>query len=66
MKKKIIRQIVKSRQANQLSTIKAAELAEVSQATWWRIENEKQNASYEVLFRMLDALGVKWTIKLSP
>lgn len=66
MKKKIIRQIVKSRQANQLSTTEAAELAEVSQATWSRIENEKQNASYEVLFRMLDALGVKWTIKLSP
>ena len=63
-KKQIIRRIVKERKNQNMTTTQAAEKAKISQPSWWRVENGKVDPTYRLLFTMLDALKIKWSIEL--
>ena len=63
-KKQIIRRISKVRKEQNLTTTQAADKASISQPSWWRVENGKVDPTYRLLFTMLDALKIKWSIAL--
>jgi len=63
-KNQIVRRIVKARKAKGWTTTAAAEKAKVSQPTWWRVENAKVDPTWELLFSMLKALGIKASVEL--
>tara|TARA_R100001163_G_C4895167_1_gene86291 strand:+ start:49 stop:255 length:207 start_codon:yes stop_codon:yes gene_type:complete len=63
-KKQIIRRIIKVRKEQNLTTTQAADKASISQPSWWRVENGKVDPTYRLLFTMLDALKIKWSIEL--
>ena len=63
-KKQIIRRISKVRKEQNLTTTQAADKASISQPSWWRVENGKVDPTYRLLFTMLDALKIKWSIEL--
>jgi transcriptional regulator with XRE-family HTH domain len=65
-KKQIIKRIAKVRKEQNLTTTEAAKRAKISQPSWWRVETGNlEDPTYRILFQMLDALKIKWSIELS-
>ena len=63
-KNQIVKRIIRARKSLEWPTTKAAEKASVSQPTWWRVENGKVDPTWELLFQMCKAVGIKAVVTL--
>ena len=63
-KNQIVKRIIKARKTKGWTTVASAQKASVSQPTWWRVENGKVDPTWELLFQMCKAVGIKAVVTL--
>jgi len=63
-KKQLLREIIKARKRNGMTVYAAGKAGRVGSGAWCQIESGKRPASWESLFSMAEAVGVKIDITM--